>query len=252
MEQTGAWPGHHPLPNFHAPAVQDFSNTSESASVDRGLVSCWAYIARDELMPLHDVGLRQLDSPLGVIVEVLVGSNSAALQRRIKPMSLEISAQERPVIHYVGIPITAHLSEFGAPEGPNAMIPHVYQWLADREVVPQGGPLYIYRYVGMPDEPLDLTVAVPVAEPVKPTSGFVLGSLPAGTYIVGRHLGAPDQIPDSHAKVQQWAEQNEYRLDVLRNDDGTLWTGHAEHFLTDPTEEPDASKWITELLFKTV
>lgn len=167
-------------------------------------------------------------------------------------MSLEIAAKELPTTHYVGIPVTARLFEFGAPDGPNAMIPRVYQWLADQEIVPQGGPLYIYRHVGKPDDPVDLTVAVPVADPVKPTSGFILGSLPAGTYIVGRHVGPPDQIPESHAKVQQWAEQNEYRLDVLRDDDGALWTGHAEHFLSDPAEEPDTSKWITELLFKTV
>lgn len=167
-------------------------------------------------------------------------------------MALEIFAQERPTTHYVGIPVTARLPEFGAPDGPNEMIPRVYQWLADHAVVPQSGPLYIYRHVGVSDDPVDLTVAVPVAEPVKPTNGLVLGSLPAGTYVVGRHEGAPDQIPESHAKVQKWAAANGHRLDALRNDDGTLWTGHAEHFLTDPTEEPDASRWVTELLFKTV
>lgn len=166
-------------------------------------------------------------------------------------MALEISTQERPTTHYVGIPVTARLSEFGAPDGPNDMIPRIYQWLADREIVPLGGPLYIYRHVGSADEPVDLTVAVPVTEPVTPTNGLVLGSLPTGTYVVGRHVGAPDQISVSLAEIQEWAETNGHRLDVLRDDSGTLWTGHAEHFLTDPNEEPDASKWVTELLFKT-
>lgn len=167
-------------------------------------------------------------------------------------MTREISTQERPTTHYVGTPITARLSEFGAPDGPNGMIPRVYQWLAEHENAPQSGPLYIYRHLGGPEEPVDLTVAVPVAEPVKPTSGLVLGSLPAGTYVVGRHTGSPDQIPDSHAKVQEWAKDNGHRLDALRDDSGTLWTGHAEHFLTDPSVQPDPSKWVTELLFKTV
>lgn len=167
-------------------------------------------------------------------------------------MALDISTQERSTTHYVGIPVTARISEFGAPDGPNDMIPRVYQWLADHEIAPQNGPLYIYRHVGGPEEPVDLTVAVPVAEPVKPTNGLVLGSLPAGTYVVGRHEGAPDQIPASHVKVQEWAETNGHRLDVRRDDSGALWTGHAEHFLTDPAEEPDTSKWVTELLFKTV
>lgn len=167
-------------------------------------------------------------------------------------MSLEVSTQERKTTHYVGMPVTARLSEFDAPGGPNEIVPHIYQWLADHEIAPLSGPLYIYRHIGPPEEPVDLTVAVPVAERVKPTSGLVLGSLPEGTYIVGHHVGAPDQIPASHAKVQEWAENNGHRLDVLRDDSGALWAGHAEHFLTDPAEEPDPSEWTTELLFKTL
>ena len=123
-------------------------------------------------------------------------------------MALDISCQERPITHYVGVPLTARFSEFGAPDGPNDAIPRVYRWLADHDVVPQGGPLYIYRHVGGPEDPVDLTVAVPVAEPVKPTDGLVIGSLPAGAYVVGRHVGAPDQIPGAHATVREWAKTN--------------------------------------------
>lgn len=167
-------------------------------------------------------------------------------------MVLDISTQQRQITRYVGVPVSARLSEFGASGGPNEMVARVYGWFAEHEIVPLGGPLYIYRHAGSPEEPVDLTVAVPVGGPVKPTNGLVLGSLPAGTYVVGRHTGAPDEIPASHHQVKQWAEDHGYRLDVLRDDSGALWTGHAEHFLTDPTEEPDTSRWVTELLFKTV
>lgn len=167
-------------------------------------------------------------------------------------MALAISFQKRQTTQYVGLPVSARFSEFGAPGGPNEMIPRIYQWLADHGIVPQSGPLYIYRHVGGLEELVDLIVAVPVAGPVEPTSGLMLGSLPSGTYVVGHHVGAPDEIPASHAKVKEWAEAKGHRLDVLRDDSGALWTGHAEHFLTDPTEEPDPSKWTTELLFKTV
>lgn len=166
-------------------------------------------------------------------------------------MSLEISVRERPAVRYVGIPVTARLSEFGAADGPNAMIPRIYQWLADHAIAPRGGPLYVYRHTGAADEPVDLTVAVPIAEPVRPTGGLVHGSLPAGVYIIGRHTGSPDGIPASQAAVQRWAREHGHGLGTARADDGTLWTGYAEHFLTDPSEEPDASQWVTELLFKT-
>lgn len=166
-------------------------------------------------------------------------------------MTLDISTQDRPTTHYVGIPVTARYSEFGAPDGPNDMVPRVFQWLAEHQIVPQSGPLFVYRHVGGPEDPVDLTVAVPVAEPVTPTNGLVLGSLPAGTYIVGRYEGAPDEIPAADAEVRTWAETHGHRLEAARDDHGTPWTGHAEHYLTDPAEEPDTSRWVTELLYAT-
>lgn len=165
-------------------------------------------------------------------------------------MALDVSVQKRQIAHYVGVPVSVRLSEFGAPGGPNEAIPRIYQWLGEHQIVPLGGPLYIYRHIAGPNDTVDLTVAVPVAEPVKPTDGLVLGSLPAGVYVVGRHVGAPDTIAASHDEVKRWAEANGHRLDVLQDENGELWTGHAEHFLTDPSEEPDSSKWVTELLFK--
>lgn len=167
-------------------------------------------------------------------------------------MTLDIFVQERPIASYVGVPISARFAEFGAPGGPNEAIPRIYRWLGDHQLAPMGGPLYIYRHLEGPDDTVDLTVAVPVAEQTKPTDGLKLGSLPSGIYVVGRHVGAPDAIPDSYEDVKKWAEVNGYRLDVLRDENGELWTGYAEHFLTDPSKEPDSSKWVTELLFKTL
>lgn len=167
-------------------------------------------------------------------------------------MNLDITTQERPTVHYLGIPRSARLSEFGAPDGPNETIPRVYQYLGERGIVPSGGPLYVFRRLGAPGEPVDLTVAVPIGAPTAPEDEMVLGSLPAGTYVVGRHEGAPDGIPESYAVVRRWAEEHGHRLDVVTDERGETWSGHAEHFLTDPQEHPDPSTWVTELLFKTV
>lgn len=166
-------------------------------------------------------------------------------------MALAVSTQERPSTHYVGLPVSARFSEFGAPDGPNEMVPRIYQWLGEHDVDPLGGPLYIYRHLGESRaQTVDLTVGVPVAEPVAPSSGLVLGRLPAGVYVVGRHVGSPDTIAAARAEVDEWAQAHGHRLPTTREDDGMRWTGFAEHFLTNPAEEPDRSKWVTELLFK--
>lgn len=166
-------------------------------------------------------------------------------------MTLDITLKERGATPYIGVPLSARFSEFGPPGGPNEAIPRIYQWLAEHQVAPQGGPLYVYRHIGDSAEPVDLTVGVPIAEAVQPSAGMILGNLPAGPYVIGRHIGSPDEIPSSHARIKEWAHENGLRLENLRDENGEPWTGHAEHFLTDPNEEPDATKWVTELLFKT-
>ncbi len=165
-------------------------------------------------------------------------------------MDLDIRIQERQITHYVGLHSIARLTEFGDPGGPNSLIPRVFGWLADNDIAPLSGPLYIYRRIGEPSNPIDLTVAIPVAAPVEPSSGLVLGSLPAGRYVVGRHVGHPDGIAASQREVMQWAEAQQFDLDVLHDGDGDVWAARADHFLTDPAQVPDASQWVTELIFK--
>ncbi|QGW24067.1 hypothetical protein [Dietzia sp. DQ12-45-1b] len=41
-------------------------------------------------------------------------------------------------------------------------------------------------------------------------------------------------------------------LGERRDGSGAPWTGHAEHFLTDPGVHPDPSTWVTELVYKTI
>jgi len=96
---------------------------------------------------------------------------------------------------------------------------------------------------------VDLTVAVPVPGPVTPTNGLVLGSLPAGTYSSATTSECPISFPPPTPRRRNGPPG--HRLDVLADDCGSLWTGHAEDFLTDPNEQPNASKWVTEPQFKT-
>lgn len=167
-------------------------------------------------------------------------------------VSTNITAEVRPPTYYVGFPITARFSEFGAADGPNSLIPRVYQWLTEHDIPPSGGPLYIYRRFGADhDEPVDLIVAVPTPGPVKPSRGLIAGQLPSGTYIVDRFVGHPDGVSVRQPVIQEWANERGLSLSHPTDADGERWTGYAEHYLTDPAEEPDPSQWTTELLFLT-
>jgi effector-binding domain-containing protein len=161
-------------------------------------------------------------------------------------VSLVTTLEDRPECHYVGIPATARLAEFGAV---NALIPQIYGWLADHGLTPAGGPLYRYMSIGSLDEPVDISVNVPVAQPVEASQGLTAGSLPAGRYVVGRHQGSPDEVKDAHRAVQDWARARGVSLAVRTRDGREYWRARAEFYLTDPQVEPDMSKWRNELVY---
>lgn len=70
-------------------------------------------------------------------------------------------------------------------------------------------------------------------------------------YVVGRFTGHPDGISACQPEIAEWAQSKDLHLDGLIDEDGTTWTGYVEHYLADPADEPDPSKWTIELLFKT-
>jgi hypothetical protein len=170
-------------------------------------------------------------------------------------MGLDIRIQERPVTHFIGKPITARRSDFGQPGGVNSMGKDVRQWLAEHGLTSLSGSMHVYRRTGKSADPIDLTVAVPVELPVKPvelpveSEGFVLGSLPAGQYLVGCHIGSYDGIPESHQGVLDWAAANKLQFHYQRDGDADVWTARADYFMTDQDKETDESAWVTDLLF---
>jgi hypothetical protein len=47
-----------------------------------------------------------------------------------------------------------------------------------------------------------------------------------------------------------WAAEQGLTWDVTPGEDGERWACRLEIYLTDPSQEPDMSKWVTQLAFK--
>ena len=47
-----------------------------------------------------------------------------------------------------------------------------------------------------------------------------------------------------------WAAEQGLTWDMSPADDGERWGGRLEIYLTDPSQEPDMSKWETQLAFR--
>ena len=125
----------------------------------------------------------------------------------------------------------------------------VFAWLGARGLVPSGAPFFRYNVIDMTGE-LEIDVAVPVATAVDGDGRVVSGVLPAGRYVTLTHVGHPAELAGVTKSLLDWAAGQSLTWDMTPGEAGERWGGRVEIYLTDPSEEPDMSKWVTQLAFR--
>jgi effector-binding domain-containing protein len=156
--------------------------------------------------------------------------------------------QARAEQPYAAIPITVTLREWGRA---NALVGEVLGWLALRGIAMAGAPFFRHRVFGGMDGAWELEVGAPVAAPVAGDGRVAAGAVPAGTYAVLEHHGHPDGIRHSIAALLGWAAREGVQLAAGDRDGTPLLGGYFEFYQTDPADEPDPSRWVTEIAILT-
>lgn len=128
-------------------------------------------------------------------------------------------------------------------------MPEIFGWLAERDVAPASAPFFRYHVIDMERE-LEVEVGVPVAVPSADDGPVRAGVLPAGKYVTLTHVGHPDQLVDVTARLLAWAADQGLAFDVEESERGDRWGSRLEIWHTNPAEQPDPSKWETELAFR--
>jgi effector-binding domain-containing protein len=114
----------------------------------------------------------------------------------------------------------------GIPAAVDSGFPRLFGRLADLGVEPAGPPYIRYLRTGAE---MELELGIPVG----PDAGQSTG-LPGGRVAVLRHVGPFSGLRDACERLQEWAGERAA---------GPFW----ESYLTNPREEPDSSRWITEI-----
>jgi hypothetical protein len=99
---------------------------------------------------------------------------------------------------------------------------------------------------------LDVEAGVPVAAPAagEADGEIVRGILPAGRYATVTHAGHPQELVQVTRSLLEWGAQQGLSWDMTSGEGGEHWGSRLEFHLTDPNEEPDMSKWRTQLAFR--
>jgi effector-binding domain-containing protein len=147
---------------------------------------------------------------------------------------------------YVAIRERVTMAELG---GLAARLGDVFAWLATHGLEPAGPPFFKYNVIDMMAE-LEMEAGVPVAAVMDSDSGVVSGVLPAGQYATLTHVGSPDELAGATKDLLDWAAGQDLTWDMTPGESGDRWGSRLEFYLTDPAQEPDMSKWHTQLAFR--
>jgi effector-binding domain-containing protein len=154
-----------------------------------------------------------------------------------------VTRAEQP---YVAIRGRVSMAEIGAFA---VRTPEVFAWLGAHGTPPAGPPFMRYNVIDMTRE-LEIDNGVPVAAPVEGDAEVIAGVLPAGRYATLTHVGHPSELMAATKALLDWAAAQGLTWDMSPSADGERWGSRLEIYLSDPREEPDMSKWVTQLAFR--
>jgi effector-binding domain-containing protein len=154
-----------------------------------------------------------------------------------------VTRPEQPCVGIRGQVAMAEIAAFAARFG------ELFAWLGSHGLVPAGPPFFRYYVVDMERE-LDMEAGVPVTATADGDDTVTSGVLPGGRYATVTHVGHPMGLMLATKELLDWGAAQGLKWDVSPGAQGEQWGCRLENYLTDPGQEPDMSKWETQLAFR--
>ncbi len=150
-------------------------------------------------------------------------------------MEYEIAVRTIEPQPVMSVRLKCHAAEIGAVL--REVLPEVWRHIEHHEGRPAGPPFT--RYHDYADGRVDLEAGIPVESPLPEGGRVRAGELPGGRVVTTVHVGPYEKLPEAHDALHVWMREHGHAPD------GPQW----EYYLTDPGEEPDSSRWRTELVW---
>ena len=164
-------------------------------------------------------------------------------------MISEPKLEYRDAQPYVGIRTLASM-----PELPEVIPGHtrkVFAWLKEHGLSASGPPFVRYHVINM-EAKLDIELGVPVANAVTANGLVKADVLPAGRYASLVYTGpyAGDGLMRANAALLEWGAKQGLEWDRFDDPNGDGFGSRYESYITDPGEESDPMKWVTEVAIR--
>lgn len=147
-------------------------------------------------------------------------------------MGYDIEVRDLPEQHVAVVRTTTTAEGVGAVL--HDALPAVFGHVMSKGLTPTLPPFT--RYHSMVDESFDLEAGIGVAAPIEGDGRIQPSTLPDGRVATTTHVGPYEGVGAAHRALEAWAAEH-----------GETVTAAWEVYVTDPGEEPDQSKWRTEV-----
>ena len=108
--------------------------------------------------------------------------------------------------------------------------------ISNQRVATAGAPFARYHSFG---DSVDVEAGLPVATPIQPEGQVTPSELPAGPAAIAVHAGPYEGLGATYRAIESWIASTGHVAS------GGPW----EIYLTDPSAEPDPSRWLTEVIY---
>jgi effector-binding domain-containing protein len=157
-------------------------------------------------------------------------------------MISEPRIETRDAQPYVGIRANVAMKDFQSVI--DRTLGELWGWVAEHGLQQHAGPP-VFRYLSIgADGVMDVEFCIPLSDPAPGDQRIRAGTLPDGRYATLVHTGPYDGLRDATAQLLQWGEQQGVKW---QRDANGEWQARLETYVTDPSTEPDATKWETQL-----
>lgn len=156
-------------------------------------------------------------------------------------MEYEVIIREISSEHLAGVRGTYPVAQL--PEVMGREFGRVMAALSAEGVQLAGGAVAVYH--GWTEDSVDVEIGFTIHGvffPQDRRSDVKPGRVPGGKVVFATHVGPYDQLVNAYTAIQDYAAAN--RLELA----GVMW----ERYLTDPSEEPDPNKHVTEVYWPVV
>ena len=150
-------------------------------------------------------------------------------------MSYEITKKTIEETPFLFVERKVKLSEIS--EGMGAMFGAVYQYATSNGIAFAGCPLA--RYPDFCPDLITIQAGMPIVGECEGEGEIQVGALPGGPVASTIHQGPYDNLPQAHAAMKQWLEENSEEAGCAP------W----EVYLTDPSAVPNPADWKTEVVW---